>query len=694
MISDNDDDLALTGKDADFSGHGKDVRNSADDILKDEKKNKKRGMLSWFKMRKQDASIGSPVVCPENENFPNGSPPASAGSSTHSDLVNEFKSVHQKSSNKRMDELSPVIDSFPGATQAGELFSVTSCGWKPPPTGTTMADQMDLLKEQVKMLAGEVAFCTSSLKRLSEQVSNNPDDTQSKVQILKLEDEIEEKKQQMRILQQRMIGIGEASSNGTSLSDLQQVIANLMSQLDEKTFELEIMSADNRILQEQFQAKSDENDEAQETILLLRQQLASALEKHPYQSKMANDFTAESAEGEMYANVGARTELVEEEDHRGSCEELRGQMLLQAAEIEKLKQDKVQLIEEKGGLQIQGQKLAEEATYAKELASAAAVELKNLAEEVSRLSFQNTKLAKELETAQDIAFSRTSKLAMANGLCKYSENKMDQMQNLKNMIMSGGTEFESDIIDDIDSWNLDSEDVKRELRARKEREAALEAILVGKEQTEAELQKKIDEYRKREADLENDLAGMWVLVANLRKESGVTTDVAVDNDVKQDMQIINNDGPLKIQRDENNTREWEKDKKTIEELTSCLENEKRQGTELDRLIAQLKSEDLEGLDLPTLEDLQSLHVEALTKLSQVKAQMQEKFGKENECDSLGTICKEKTNDHICRICFQTPIAAILLPCLHFCSCKPCAAACTECPLCRTQVSDRIMAVTS
>lgn len=45
-------------------------------------------------------------------------------------------------------------------------------------TGTTIIDQMDLLREQVKMLAGEVALCTSSLKRLSEQVVNNPDDQQ------------------------------------------------------------------------------------------------------------------------------------------------------------------------------------------------------------------------------------------------------------------------------------------------------------------------------------------------------------------------------------------------------------------------------------------------------------------------------------------------------------------------------------
>jgi hypothetical protein len=48
-------------------------------------------------------------------------------------------------------------------------------------TGTTMADQIDLLREQIKMLAGEVAFCTSSLKRLIEQAANNPDDLQIQV---------------------------------------------------------------------------------------------------------------------------------------------------------------------------------------------------------------------------------------------------------------------------------------------------------------------------------------------------------------------------------------------------------------------------------------------------------------------------------------------------------------------------------
>lgn len=43
-------------------------------------------------------------------------------------------------------------------------------------TENTITDQMDLLREQVKMLAGEIALCTSTLKRLSEQAAKNPDD--------------------------------------------------------------------------------------------------------------------------------------------------------------------------------------------------------------------------------------------------------------------------------------------------------------------------------------------------------------------------------------------------------------------------------------------------------------------------------------------------------------------------------------
>src|SRR5438128_2130575 len=80
-------------------------------------------------------------------------------------------------------------------------------------------------------------------------------------------------------------------------------------------------------------------------------------------------------------------------------------MLLQASEIENLKQEKLRLAEEKDGLEIHSQKLAEEASYATELAAAAAVELKYLSEEVTRLSYKNAKLNADLADAKELTAS-------------------------------------------------------------------------------------------------------------------------------------------------------------------------------------------------------------------------------------------------------------------------------------------------
>lgn len=44
-----------------------------------------------------------------------------------------------------------------------------------------MSDQMDLLVEQVKMLAGDIAFNTSTLKRLTEQSVNDPESSKTQV---------------------------------------------------------------------------------------------------------------------------------------------------------------------------------------------------------------------------------------------------------------------------------------------------------------------------------------------------------------------------------------------------------------------------------------------------------------------------------------------------------------------------------
>ncbi|KAL0412451.1 UNVERIFIED_CONTAM: Kinesin-like protein KIN-7D, mitochondrial [Sesamum radiatum] len=160
----------------------------------------------------------------------------------------DFK--HRRSSSKWNDDISQAGSTITETTQVGELICVSS---KVPMDGLTMSDEMDLLVEQVKVLAGEIAFSTSTLKRLVEQSVNDPES--SKTQIENLEREIHEKRKQMRVLEQRIVENGEASVANASMVEMQQTVMKLMAQCSEKSFELEIKSADNRVLQEQLQNK-------------------------------------------------------------------------------------------------------------------------------------------------------------------------------------------------------------------------------------------------------------------------------------------------------------------------------------------------------------------------------------------------------------------------------------------------------
>lgn len=166
---------------------------------------------------------------------------------------------------------------------------------------------------------------------------------------------------------------------------------------------------------------------------------------------------------------------------------------------------------------MQNQKLAEEAAYAKELASAAAVELKNLAGEVTKLSLQNAKLEKEMLAARELS-TRSSSSHGANG---GNRKHNDQRTNRRGRVSGRANEVPGMVNDDFDMWNLDPDDIKMELHARKQREAVLEAALAEKEIMEDEYRKKVEEAKKREKSLENDLANMWVLVARLKKEATV-----------------------------------------------------------------------------------------------------------------------------------------------------------------------------
>ncbi|KAK6143436.1 hypothetical protein DH2020_023784 [Rehmannia glutinosa] len=395
-----------------------------------------------------------------------------------------YNTKHRRSSSKWNDVISQAGSTTTEMTQAGELVSGSSCVSKLPIDGITMSDQMDLLVEQVKMLAGEIAFSTSTLKRLVEQSLNNPEN--SKTQIQNLEHEIHEKRKQMRVLEQRIVESGEASVANASMVEMQQ-----------------IKSADNRILQEQLENKCAENKELQEKIFHLEQQLASVC-------------------GDKVASPSDKCVSDEYAD------ELRKKMQSQEIENEKLKLEHVQFLEENSGLRVQNQKLSEEASYAKELASAAAVELKNLAGEVTKLSLQNAKLEKELQASRELS-SRNSSTRKPNDVQRTSRRGR----------LSGRSNDVSGLInDEFDSWNLDPDDLKLELQARKQREATLEAALAEKEILENEYRKKAEEAKKREVALENDLANMWVLVAQLKKEGNVIPEQKMNHRQKEDKDQI------------------------------------------------------------------------------------------------------------------------------------------------------------
>ncbi|KAI7757510.1 hypothetical protein M8C21_008206, partial [Ambrosia artemisiifolia] len=408
-------------------------------------------------------------------------------------------------------DLSAAGSTITDSNHAGEVISRAGSGVKRI-TGGLSIDEMDLLVERVKMLAGEIAFSTSTLKRLVEQSANDPES--SKTQIENLEHEIEEKRKQMRALEKQIVESNEASISNTSLSDMQQTMMKLMTQCDEKGFELELKTADNRILQEELQNKCAENKELHERIMLLEQQLS-----------MANEKSKASSE------------------HHGSKEYidgLRTKIKIQEVENEKLKLERVQILEENSGLYVQNQKLSEEASYAKELASAAAVELKNLAGEVTKLSLENAKLEKELVAACEMANSKSAN----GGNRKYDPVKPGRKGRSSSRV--------KDAYDEFDSWSLDVEDLRMELQARRQREAKLEAALSEKELIEEEYRKKVEESKKKEASLENDLANMWVLVAQLKKEAKGSVTVPESNNNENHPERSENVNTLKVENGDGN----------------------------------------------------------------------------------------------------------------------------------------------
>lgn len=457
---------------------------TADDSPKEEKKIKKHGLLNWLKSRKRESALTG------TSDKSSGAKSTSTPSTPQADNGNH---VESRLSHSLAAESSPSADHISDARDDKDIHEDSLLGQETPLTSIKSVDQIDLLREQHKILSGEVALHSSSLKRLSEETRTNPQNSQIHVEMKRLKDEIKEKSEQIDLLEKQMSNYFIASEQ-TDQSGVSQAVAELMEQLNDKSFELEVKAADNRIIQEQLNQKICECESLQETVASLKQQLTDALELRNF-SPVANHSqhfpVTKDYHGELYLDKGNM-------DSTNEGIPLKAQ----ASEIEELKQKVEELTASKDQLEVRNQKLAEESSYAKGLASAAAVELKALSEEVAKLMNHNERLSAELAASKNSPTPRRTSGTAQNG------RRESQVRLRRND--QGGS----------------NSDVKRELALSKDRELSYEAALLEKDQKEVELQRKIEESKQREAYLENELANMWVLVAKLKKSQGAENDVS------------------------------------------------------------------------------------------------------------------------------------------------------------------------
>ncbi|GER25939.1 P-loop containing nucleoside triphosphatehydrolases superfamily protein, partial [Striga asiatica] len=238
-----------------------------------------------------------------------------------------------------------------------------------------------------------------------------------------------------------------------------------------------VQAVDNRIIQEQLNQKTLECEDLQGTISSLRQQLSSAVEQRSF-CQIRRLHIERQIGKESSSQKDQNTTMLRQE---------------QANDVEELIKKLGEVIKSKEELVARNKKLADESSYAKGLASAAAVELKALSEEVAKLMNHNERLSAELEVQKKPPAQLRSSIPTRNGGKYYSSKKQET--------------------------GVLASEMKKELAVSREREHLYEAILAEKQQIEGELQRKVEESKQREAYLENELANMWILVAKRKKQS-------------------------------------------------------------------------------------------------------------------------------------------------------------------------------
>ncbi|GKD47189.1 kinesin-like protein KIN-7K, chloroplastic isoform X1, partial [Tanacetum coccineum] len=217
------------------------------DVLKEEKKIKRPGLLNWLKLRKRESVSGALTSTSDKSSGAKSISPLSTPSAGNRNPVIEHS--HPLPTECTSSEY--LSDSKQDQQNNEDNFSPQDT----PLTSIKTIDQIDLLREQQRVLSGEVAIHLSTLEQLSDETARDTKKEFLNVEITRLHDEIERNNEQISLLEGHISDSDTSSRHKMDEVEQSRSFLELEAQLNEKSFELEVRTADNRVIQEQLDLK-------------------------------------------------------------------------------------------------------------------------------------------------------------------------------------------------------------------------------------------------------------------------------------------------------------------------------------------------------------------------------------------------------------------------------------------------------
>ncbi|GAM28764.1 hypothetical protein SAMD00019534_119400, partial [Acytostelium subglobosum LB1] len=244
--------------------------------------------------------------------------------------------------------------------------------------------------------------------------------------------------------------------------------------------------------------------------------------------------------------------------------------------------------------------------------------------------------------------------------------------------------------------------IEKELGAKKKMEDQLSSEKIKFENKRLHLESLVKAEQKQKQQLEERVAKLNLSNAQLQDQVGKLTaqfkemestllkrekEVSKQHDLntlrKQYHQLVG-DSEVDDLELEDSYVPPDQHRAKCEEYEQKVEQSTKKLESVELRYQQLSGNRLEGLDIEALSNLEEVHQRGIQKLSAIK---QEEWKKQ-----LNILKKEKEllqDQNNCIICTERPPNTVLMPCRHSSLCSKCSNVLTRCPVCRTNIEERI-----